>query len=39
MALSIVEVLADFPPLPDVELIEMDGKSLESESHRWDRVG
>jgi Uma2 family endonuclease len=34
MALSPVEALADFPPLPDVELIETDGEPLESEWHR-----
>src|SRR2546423_15190948 len=34
MTLSPVEALADFPPLPDVELIETDGEPLESEWHR-----
>ena len=34
MALSPVEALAAFPPLPDVELIETDGEPLESEWHR-----
>jgi Uma2 family endonuclease len=34
MAITTVEVPAEFPPLPQVELLETDGEPLESDWHR-----